>query len=197
MAHEMRIGDYTVKREDDDELGHGTSGIVWIGEHRPSGTDVAVKRVELRDESVEFGREHNRKYIFNEITIMKSLDHQNVVKLFYSKVKGRFLYMFLELCNNKDLNKFIKEKKILSKEQSFRFVLQISEALLYLHEHDPVIIHRDVKLENLLVHGDADSNYCIKITDFAFSKQAPQASMVCKSTVVGSPNWMAPDILYS
>ena len=184
MAFETKVGDYTVYRDDDNELGKGASGYVWEGKHRPSRTYVAVKRMELGDDF-----ETTQKYIINEIEILKSLDHKNVIKIYHSEERGRYLYVFLELCRNKDLNKFIKEKKFLSKEQTFRFILHISEALVYLHEHDPVIIHRDVKPDNLLVHGDGDQNYSIKLTDFAFSKRAPQAS-----TYVGSPNWMAPEV---
>jgi serine/threonine protein kinase len=101
--------------------------------------------------------------------------------------------VFIELCKKGDLNKFIIEEKVLSRELSFRFLVHISEALVYLHEHDPVIIHRDVKPDNMLVHGDDDSNYSIKITDFAFSKRAPQAAAAF-STHVGTPDWMAPEV---
>ena len=188
MASAYRVGEYEVDRNDDHELGHGASGFVWRGQHLPSRTVVAVKSVRLGDDSFH-GNEYTQKYVTNEMEILKSLDHSNVIKLYHSEQKARYLYMFIELCEKGDLNKFIKEELSLSKELSFRFILNTADALMYLHGHDPVIIHRDIKPDNLLVHGDANSNYCIKITDFAFSKRAPQAS-----TYVGSPDWMAPEV---
>jgi serine/threonine protein kinase len=192
MSVEETIGDYVVLKDDESDLGSGTSGSVFMAEHATSGHVVAAKRMKLSLDPI-YGEEHNRKYVFNELKILKTLNHRNVIKLYNSERKGKYIYLFLELCEKGDLNKFIEKERVLTREVAFRFLVHISEALVYLHGHEPVIIHRDVKPDNLLVQGDDDQNYVIKITDFAFSKQAPNAAAEV-STTVGSQNWMAPEV---
>jgi calcium-dependent protein kinase len=190
-----KIGNYKVVMSNKTDLGRGFSGTVWKAVHVTTGQVVAAKRVELGENSPA-GHEYNQKYVFNEIEILKSINHDNVIKLYDSERDDRFLYLFLELCKKGDLNKFIVEKKFLTKEQGFRFLVHISDALAYLHEHVPAIVHRDVKPDNMLVHGDDDANYKIKITDFSFSKRSSRVAAVF-STTVGTPQWMAPEVLPS
>jgi polo-like kinase 4 len=64
---------------------------------------------------------------------------------------------------------------------------QIAEGLLYLHSNN--IIHRDLKLANLLLQGDT-----VKIADFGLATQLTDSAEEC-STLCGTPNYISPEIL--
>ena len=185
----MKVDDYEVYRDDINELGSGTFAVVYKGKHlgRPSHGEVAVKRVSLAEDTAE-GRQYNR-YVQMEIEILKSIDHENIVKLYHSQTISNFKYLFLELCDERDLRKFILKEKQVPFPTCLGFMQDIAAGLRCLHEHKPSIIHRDVKPNNMLVKKDTIlGRYVIKLGDLGLARRRDA------TTVCGAPDWMAPEV---
>ena len=187
----QRIDDYEVYR--DEELRSGQFGTVCEGKCMKNNKAVAVKRIKLRNERTEEGREFKSKYIDGEIKTMEALDHDNIVKLHHWKRREPYVYLFIELCLEGNLNDYVLKMKQLSKIETLHFMQQIAGALEYLHSKN--IIHRDSKPENILISKDENSMECqIKVADFGFARWIPSSVGDLSLSVAGSPNWMAPEI---
>ena len=137
-------------------------------------------------------------YLKNEITIVKSLDLPNIVKLKEVKKTKKHFYIVMEYCNGGDLYNFLqkyqeKNKSAFSEEIVQYLMRQIMSAMHYLHSKN--IMHRDIKLENILLQFDSeeDKNNLnimksqIKIIDFGFA-----TSKTLATTVVGNLKNMDP-----
>ena len=96
-----------------------------------------------------------KKYFRNEIEILKEINHKNIMKLIEIKQSQENYYLVCELCNGGSLhhcvNKYLKMYRKPFSEEIVQFLMkQIIDALKYLHGLH--IIHRDLKLENILVN---------------------------------------------
>ena len=142
-------------------------------------------------------------YLQNEINILRMINHPNIIKLYYALKQSNFTYLGIEYCNggslSKNLYEFIKiHKKPFPEKLVQKLMKQILSGIKYLH--DKGIIHRDLKLNNILLHYDNDYDLknnnlyeaTIKIIDFNISYM-PNGSM--PYTVVGTSPNMAPSIV--
>lgn len=100
-----------------------------------------------------------------ETTILKSVNHPNIVRLLNANRTANSIYLFLEFCPDGDLRKFMlsKETKRISELESIIFLKHIAEGFKELFSRK--IIHRDIKPENILL-----SNGVAKIADFGFAR---------------------------
>jgi polo-like kinase 4 len=106
-----------------------------------------------------------------EMAIHYQVKHRNIVELFNYFEDAKYVYLILELCSRGDLEQYLKEKKTLSESESMSFLIyqklkskilfiaqhivkQVVDGLFYLHKHG--IIHRDIKLSNLLLTEKAE-----------------------------------------
>jgi MAP/microtubule affinity-regulating kinase len=98
--------------------------------------------------------------------------------------------LVMEMCNGKSLYHYIKKKENMRlPEDECRVIFrQIVSGISYLHENE--IVHRDLKLDNILV--DPQDNHRIKIIDFGFSIKAAADQKL--SLFCGTPHYMDPDI---
>eukprot|EP01103_Thecamoeba_quadrilineata_P014415 TRINITY_DN4300_c0_g1_i2.p1 TRINITY_DN4300_c0_g1~~TRINITY_DN4300_c0_g1_i2.p1 ORF type:complete len:640 (+),score=138.51 TRINITY_DN4300_c0_g1_i2:12-1931(+) len=166
-----------------DKLGEGSFGIVHKGKWR--GVIVAVKQLKFHNLNQDVIDEFQK-----ELALLGKLRHPNVVLLMGASTSPPNLCMVTEFLAAGSLFDMIHQRK-----QQFplttilRMALQSAQGLNYLHLSNPPIIHRDLKSANLLV----DMNYNVKICDFGLSciKQAGQNLR----EVVGSPFWMAPEVI--
>ena len=145
-----------------------------------------------------------KRYIDNEISILLDVDHPNIIKLFEVKKTEKFIYIITEFCNGGDLqsflDKYVKENnKGLSEEIVQYLMKQIIKAFKYLHNKR--ILHRNIKLENILINYEDENDKLnnnimkakIKITDFEFSKYLEKGKLTY--TTLGSPSYMSPLLL--
>uniref|UniRef100_A0A669C366 non-specific serine/threonine protein kinase n=1 Tax=Oreochromis niloticus TaxID=8128 RepID=A0A669C366_ORENI len=131
---------------------------------------AAVKIHQLNKNWREEKKENYHKHACREYRIHKELDHPRIVKLYdYFSLDTDTFCTVMEYCEGNDLDFYLKQHKLMSEKEARSIVMQIVNALKYLNEIKPPIIHYDLKPGNiLLVDGTACGE--IKITDFGLSK---------------------------
>nr|XP_020460882.1 serine/threonine-protein kinase tousled-like 2 isoform X2 [Monopterus albus] len=131
---------------------------------------VAIKIHQLNKNWREEKKENYHKHACREYRIHKELDHPRIVKLYdYFSLDTDSFCTVLEYCEGNDLDFYLKQNKLMTEKEGRSIVMQIVNALKYLNQIQPPIIHYDLKPGNiLLVNGTACGE--IKITDFGLSK---------------------------
>ncbi|KAM7104134.1 serine/threonine-protein kinase tousled-like 1 isoform 3-T3 [Molossus nigricans] len=131
---------------------------------------AAVKIHQLNKSWRDEKKENYYKHACREYRIHKELDHPRIVKLYdYFSLDTDTFCTVLEYCEGNDLDFYLKQHKLMSEKEARSIIMQIVNALRYLNEIKPPIIHYDLKPGNiLLVDGTACGE--IKITDFGLSK---------------------------
>jgi len=164
-------------------LGEGAYGKVRLATHLLTNERVAVKTFEKS----KLTEPQARSRVAREIRILKALSHPNIIKL-YEVVDVPFkIYLIMQFSSGGDLCKYVRENRKLSEAESCRLFVQIVQGLE--HCHNSGIVHRDVKLDNLLI----DENKNIKIVDFGFSVSFKPGQKLKKAC--GSPSYAAPEIV--
>ncbi|TMS22214.1 Serine/threonine-protein kinase tousled-like 2 [Larimichthys crocea] len=131
---------------------------------------VAIKIHQLNKNWREEKKQNYHKHACREYRIHKELDHPRIVKLYdYFSLDTDSFCTVLEYCEGNDLDFYLKQNKLMTEKEGRSIVMQIVNALKYLNQIRPPIIHYDLKPGNiLLVNGTACGE--IKITDFGLSK---------------------------
>uniref|UniRef100_A0A669C531 non-specific serine/threonine protein kinase n=1 Tax=Oreochromis niloticus TaxID=8128 RepID=A0A669C531_ORENI len=131
---------------------------------------VAIKIHQLNKNWREEKKENYHKHACREYRIHKELDHPRIVKLYdYFSLNTDSFCTVLEYCEGNDLDFYLKQNKSMTEKEGRSIVMQLVNALKYLNQIRPPIIHYDLKPGNiLLVNGTACGE--IKITDFGLSK---------------------------
>mmetsp|Transcript_37965 Transcript_37965/g.37464 ORF Transcript_37965/g.37464 Transcript_37965/m.37464 type:complete len:190 (+) Transcript_37965:68-637(+) len=128
--------------------------------------------------------------IFDEIAVLKNLDHPNIVKYIEMFENSDYLYIVTELCEGGELYSYIHDK--VSKDGNFKEseAADIMKMLLMaiVHCHSYKIAHRDIKPENIMLNKEGH----VTLIDFGLSKQKDIKGM---KSVVGSPYYVAPEVL--
>ncbi|KAG5719270.1 Cytokinesis protein sepH [Termitomyces sp. T112] len=165
-----------------DSLGKGAFGQVYRALNWATGETVAVKEIQLSNiPKAELGE------IMSEIDLLKNLNHPNIVK-YKGFVKTReYLYIILEFCENGSLHAILKRFGKFPENLVAVYISQVLEGLVYLH--DQGVIHRDIKGANILTNKDGT----VKLADFGVASNTTTG--VRDDAVVGSPYWMAPEVI--
>ncbi|ORY16605.1 hypothetical protein BCR34DRAFT_96595 [Clohesyomyces aquaticus] len=141
-------------------LGEGEFGKVKMGWKKDSSVEVAIKLI--RRETL--GSNQNRlQKIYREIHILRGLEHPNIVRLHEMVETERHIGIILEYASGGELFDYILNHRYLKDGAARRLFAQLISGVGYLHKKG--IVHRDLKLENLLL----DRNRNIIITDFGFA----------------------------
>ena len=181
-------------------IGKGEFGEVFLTSKKGTDQMFAVKKVSkslvLQDKV--------KKYFNNEIYILKQVNHPNIIKLYEIKQTLNNFYLVFDLCNGGGLSncleKYMKQnKKPFTQEIAQSIIRQLVSGLQYLHNNK--ILHRDLKLDNVLLHfnSEEDKNNFnllkaqVKIIDFGFARYLENDSLA--QSVLGSPINMDPQIL--
>jgi polo-like kinase 1 len=123
-----------------------------------------------------------------EIKIHRTMKHANICEykhFFEDKVN---CYILLELCHNQSMNEMIKRRKTLTEEETRLLMLQIVDAITFMHDSN--VIHRDLKLGNLFL----SKNMNIKVGDFGLACRV-DSSDEKRRTICGTPNYIAPEVI--
>eukprot|EP00123_Amoebidium_parasiticum_P014958 comp22719_c4_seq1/m.35302 comp22719_c4_seq1/g.35302 ORF comp22719_c4_seq1/g.35302 comp22719_c4_seq1/m.35302 type:complete len:1244 (-) comp22719_c4_seq1:60-3791(-) len=163
-----------------DLIGDGSFGEVHKARPRSGGPLVAMKSVKIEDEE-------ELKEFQIEIDILAACDHRNIVRLYNAYLWNSTLYMALEYCAGGAVDDIYNELETPLNERQIRIILnQVLRGLHYLHTHR--VIHRDVKAGNVLLCDDGQ----VKLADFGVATQLQDQE---EGAVVGTPYWMAPEII--
>ena len=169
-------------------LGTGSFGKVLLVEHNITGMKRAMKQIK---KSLIF-QKSNESTVLNELNILKKIDHQNVVKVYEYYIGNVNYYIITEYCPGGDLLTAVNNKKELSEYQVSCIMYQILSAVNHLHKMN--IMHRDLKLENILITKiEEDGLYRIKLCDFGTSHLFQEGRKEKK--VIGSGYYMAPEVI--
>ena len=122
----------------------------------------------------------------NEISILTKINHPNIIRFVEMLRTANNYYLVYEYCNGGTLADYIKIKKKLPEDDAIKIFAQLRSAFELLYKEK--ILHRDLKPTNILFH-----NGVIKIADFGFCKEMLKDEMT--QTMVGSPIYMAPEVL--
>ena len=193
---EIKIQYLTLKKL----LGKGTMGEVYLSQKDKDNKYYATKKID----KIKADRPQVRKYFRTELEILRDFKHKNIVRFFDLKQTKGHYYIVMEYCNggtlSSCLNKYIKMKNKPFSEETVQYLMrQIVSGLKYIHRKG--IIHRDIKLDNILVkfYQEEDLKNLnmrkthVKISDFGISIRPGQNQLAF--TAVGSPANMDPFIL--
>ena len=191
MKPQIILNDYKLFNK----IGKGSFGEVYLTQKGNDPNFLATKRMELKQLN-----DNIKKYLNNELEIMKELNHPNVIRLVNIMNSTNHYYVIMEFCNGGSLSHCLKKYgRPFSLEIIQYFMRQILEGLKYIHSHR--IIHRDLKLDNILINFKNEKdrkefnllNSEVKIIDFGLSTKLGPDSLA--ATAAGSPINMDPLIL--
>ncbi|KAI3452703.1 hypothetical protein Pfo_009367 [Paulownia fortunei] len=169
------------------KLGQGGFGTVYKGV-LPDGREIAVKRL-------FFNNKHRAADFYNEVNIISSVEHKNLVRLLGCSCLGPESLLVYEFLPNKSLDRFIFDSskgKALNWEKRFEIIIGTAEGLVYLHENTKTrIIHRDIKASNILL----DSRLRAKIADFGLARSFQDDKSHISTAIAGTLGYMAPEYL--
>lgn len=126
----------------------------------------------------------------NEVRVHKRLNHPNILKLYHFFEDDKCVYLIMELCENGELFSFIrtcKQNGGLEEDVARMLFADVINGIVYLHE-EVQIIHRDIKLSNILLNG----LLCAKIGDFGLAISSAKLEHSEQKTICGTPNYLAP-----
>ncbi|KAK3033485.1 hypothetical protein RJ639_032714 [Escallonia herrerae] len=167
-------------------VGRGRSGVVYRADLQ-SGTTIAVKRFRLSEK-------YSASAFSSEIATLARIRHRNIVRLLGWAVNRKTKLLFYDYLTNGTLGRLLHEGRGAGVEWETRFkiALGVAEGLAYLH-HDcvPPILHRDVKVENILL-GD---RYEACLADFGLARlvEEEHGSFSANPQFAGSYGYMAPE----
>lgn len=128
--------------------------------------------------------------IYNEVKILKRLNHPNIVKLIEEFDYPKQLYLILELVQDGDLFDAISNVTKFGEIDVATMIHNLSSALTYLHKQG--IVHRDIKPENLLISVQEDGSQSVKLADFGLAVQVDDQPLY---NVCGTAFYVSPEML--
>lgn len=172
-------------------LGVGAFGEVSLVFDKEKGKPYAMKTI-VKDRNTH-GREldSQRQKLLNELRILQTVDHPNVIKLVDVVDCKRERYLILEYMEGKDLSHRLQDSEKFDEGLSKFYMYQIAKGVDYLHKQG--ITHRDLKPANILL-ASSEEETVLKITDFGLSKIVSSATMM--KTLCGTKMYVAPEILF-
>ncbi|KAA8533179.1 hypothetical protein F0562_033288 [Nyssa sinensis] len=165
------------------KLGQGGFGTVYKGV-LPDGREIAVKRLFSNNK-------HRARDFYNEINIISSVEHKNLVRLLGCSCSGPESLLVYEFLPNMSLDRYIFDSnrgKELNWEKRYDIIIGTAEGLVYLHGNSKIrIIHRDIKASNILL----DSRLRAKIADFGLARSFQEDKSHISTAIAGTLSQVA------
>ncbi|KAK4264404.1 hypothetical protein QN277_025584 [Acacia crassicarpa] len=169
-------------------LGRGAFKKVYRAFDELEGIEVAWNQVNVAD---LLRNNEDLERLYSEVHLLKTLKHKNIIKFYNSWVdtKNENINFITEIFTSGTLRQYRKKHKHVDLRALKKWSRQILEGLSYLHSHDPPVIHRDLKCDNIFVNGNHGE---VKIGDLGLAAILQQANSA--HSVIGTPEFMAPEL---
>uniref|UniRef100_A0A665W685 Serine/threonine kinase 33 n=1 Tax=Echeneis naucrates TaxID=173247 RepID=A0A665W685_ECHNA len=175
------------------KLGQGSFGVAYEATHNETQTKWAIKEVckpAAGSSKVEM--------LEHEINILKQVNHNHIIYLKEVYDTPRMMYLVTELCSGGELRQLLQRKRFFTEDETRQIIRNLADAVAYLHKKN--IMHRDLKLENILVKNspDVDDNdrINIKVTDFGLSVRIAGVGLEnILNEACGTLSYMAPEMM--
>ncbi|XP_034460956.1 mitogen-activated protein kinase kinase kinase kinase 5-like [Hippoglossus hippoglossus] len=161
-------------------VGGGTYGEVFKARNKQNGELAAIKLIKMEPED-------DFSIIQQEIVIVKSCKHPNIVAYYGSYIRANKLWICMEFCGGGSLQDIYHVTGPLSEPQIAYICREMLQGLDYLHAQKK--IHRDIKGANILLNNQGE----VKLADFGISAQIT-ATLARRMSFIGTPYWMAPEV---
>lgn len=165
-------------------IGEGTYGKVYIASHKTTKALRAIKiinKLTIKDTDLQ-------SEFINEVSILKMTDHPNILRLFEFFEDNRNYYLVTEYLTGGELLDFILTYKSITEAETAYYMKQLLSAVAYLHSLN--IVHRDIKLENLIFES-TEKNSPLKLIDFGTSVVLTRNLKNFKGTI----SYLAPEVI--
>jgi len=163
------------------KIGQGASGGVYTAYQVGTNMSVAIKQMNLE-------KQPKKDLIINEILVMRASRHPNIVNYIDSFLYKNDLWVVMEYMEGGSLTDVVTAN-LMTEGQIAAVSRETCRGLEHLHRHG--VIHRDIKSDNILLSLVGD----IKLTDFGFCAQISDPANSKRTTMVGTPYWMAPEVV--
>lgn len=183
--HNIQLGDVRYSIDYSKPLGEGGYAKVYEGKLVKTEEKCAVRIIH----NSKLKSPEEIKSLESEIRISLVVKHPNIVKIYHYEQDFKNTVFVMEHCET-DLHEYVQEYNYLNEKTSFVLFSQIVSAVKYLH--DNAIIHRDIKLENILLRDRR--NMKIALADFGFSRFWHHKSSKVVGEKCGTPYYASPQL---
>jgi calcium-dependent protein kinase len=178
---------YSVYKLNSHPIGSGAFAEVWVCVHKRTEEQRAVKilnKASISQQDIKF------RVVLQEVEILKSLDHPNIIKVFEYFEDPYNYYIVMEYCQGGDLFGHLLSSKKVTERYAAKVMKYLLSGLVYLHSKQ--VVHRDIKPENLLmINGTDYDDFSIKIIDFNVATCIKQNKV---TGVAGTTDYIAPEV---
>jgi predicted Ser/Thr protein kinase len=171
-------------------IGQGGMGKVYKVKHIHLSRTFALKIISNQVAETDEARE----LFYREARFASAMSHPNITSVVdFGEDEKVGMFMVMELVDGEALNRILFREKQMSARKACEIVLQVAEALHYIHKQG--VVHCDIKTENILIseeeHEGKRSKTVIKLLDFGLARSL-NASRVSTS-LSGTPHYVAPE----
>jgi calcium-dependent protein kinase len=156
-----------------------------LATHKLTNQKRAIKVINKRNIK---SSELRNKFI-NEISVLKMIDHPNIIKLYEFFEDDSNYYLVTDYLSGGELLDYILKNKVLSEKITAKYIKQALESVAYLHSKN--IVHRDIKLENLMLESN-EPNALLKLIDFGTSIISSPFKKL--KTYKGTISYLSPEV---
>ena len=196
LSVKKKLSSYSGEYREVQELGAGITGTVYLVKNK-QGQQKAMKTINVS----KFNRSQLQE-LRTEIGVLEKLDHPNVVRLLEVFEDSHSVKMVMDLCLGGNLASSGARSRLRTEGQVASVIYQLFLAIKYIHEQN--IVHRDIKLENIMFEAEDENSMSVKLIDFGLcgiQRNTPVWSFSNKNktrlfaTTCGTTFYMAPEVI--